>query len=131
MATTEYTIKNVGNQWRVEQVGNRKPLPGEDLKWKFEQSKDGREAHFQFTSPKLRLTPSAHWTAKITSKNPELTLTLPKRVKRQGDTGDAGLRRRGDVYYAVFVIQTTKDGVVTDKQFAIGHNPPPKIDVGP
>ncbi len=120
MAIQKMTIRKVAGQWRVERdaPNSPPPEPGNDsLEWRLDQTgvQEPQKAHFQFTDPVFvenepgQSPYTDHWTAVIEG-NAKLKLKLKGKQTRT-------------VHYAVFI--------VPENEFAIGHNPPPKIDVGP
>ena len=119
MRTEKLTVKRMGGgDWKVirDDPSAPDPRPGDHVEWKL--GTDGPfSVRFQFTDPEfVRNIPSEnnstmtnHWTAALEG-NGVLKLALKPQASRS-------------VYYAVFI--------VPDNEYAIGMNPPPKIDVGP
>jgi hypothetical protein len=117
------------NKWIVvaEPAGSPKPMKGTKLFWRFDNHYTGLEAHFQFTShipgndeicivenydSFTHITPD--WTGSIPGPQGEdfLTGRLHKNVPN-----------RAGFYFAVWIVDPR--GV---NDFAIGENPPPKIE---
>jgi len=118
-----YVVKKEDEVWRVVRKGpdSDPPSPGVNyLAWEFEEGvSDEVVAHFQFTEGKfvgnLDQGPdqfSKHWTATLDREHPLLRLgILPAAAKKT-------------FHYAVMILG---DG---EPKWAIGKNPPPKIQVG-
>lgn len=119
-----YYVVREGPGWMVVRdiPGAEPPRPGHHhLVWHLtrEDADRGIVAHLQFTDPDFvdnlpggsrRL--DEHWTARLDRNNPDLRLALKPGASNR------------IIYYAVMI---TGDG---DPHWAIGENPPPKIDVG-
>jgi hypothetical protein len=123
-----YRIVRDGIHWRVESPAD-KPLAGEDVTWDFSRESAGMTAFLQFPSGVFEVGKdedptrgnakklSKHHAAKIDHEHPQLCLTL-------SDEAPSGTTYQ----YAVFVVDSGKGG---GSGYAIGHNPPPEINVGP
>jgi hypothetical protein len=125
-------IDRVRGAWKVVPKGGaRKVAPGEDLEWKLVTPRGYSDvkAYFQFTDEDPRHGTRScvtgltkHWTAKITRP-------APNNVFRSAIRNNA-CRRCGPRHYAVMVIG--KDATGREfREWAIGKNPPPDVDVGP
>jgi hypothetical protein len=118
-----YEIGKEGLDWMVMRTDNseERPIPGRHhLRWRLSDQaiEKGVVAHFQFTDPAFVMKRedddalTEHWTARLDAETPELTLDLHPDAK--GRT----------FHYAVMVVADDAP------HWAIGNNPPPKIEVG-
>ena len=125
-------ITMVQGTWKVvPEEGERKVAPGEELEWELVTPPGYRDvkAYFQFTDrdPRAGKGPlveglSKHWTAEITGSAPDNVLRSTVHAK--------ACRRCGPRHYAVMVIGKDEKGGEF-REWAIGKNPPPDVDVGP
>jgi hypothetical protein len=127
----QFKIMRTGNGgWQVQDVDSTvKPEAGDTVTWEFAKD-ENLKAFLQFpdsvfdeddsaedpTRGEKAVIVSKHKTAQVDLENKKLGLKLSDKVMK------------GDRYqYAVFVVD--KPG--GHSGYAIGHNPPPEINVGP
>ena len=127
-----FTIRRLGNGWQVQdQDSSVKPEGGDSVIWEFENGEEGVTAFLQFpsgvfdkdngaedpTRGEQARNLSNHNTAQVDMENRRLVLV----VSRSAEPSTTH-------QYAVFVHDRVQPG---HSGFAIGHNPPPEINVGP
>ena len=137
-AQADYTItisKNGQGQWVVSEPApvvsktapaKTNPRMNDVIQWQFDENfrNNSVTAHIQFTSLGLfKNPPTVHETATVMPGQPlQLTVKEANDQKREKDPSKHGRH----YYYAVWVVESNGAG-----SYAISHNPPPEISIGP
>jgi len=116
----DITISKINGDWTVSRPFAKVSRGGQDqIRWNL-LAGNGVSAHLQFCDGTLFSGHSLHWTASIGPVGGTIPTSLTLTVH-----GNAAERTH---HYAVWVCDPAlpEAGV-----YAIGHNPPPEIDIGP
>ncbi len=133
------------DRWKVVPADDNpkdKPLPGSVVSWEFGQGEQypGLEAHFQFCHFVLERAldhgkPREVCFVESQQINDDWAASIPNSQSTEALTGTLrpGVPQAKAMHYAVWIVDP--DGPKGDKKgindFAIGENPPPKLDTGP
>ena len=105
------------------------PIPGSGVHWEFDENEYyvGLEAHFQFCNSVKEQSQDVCFIASE-QINQDWAASIPDHMGSRFLTGTLrpGTPPKSSLFFAVWIVDP--QGI---NDFAIGENPPPKIDTGP
>ncbi|HET6348034.1 MAG TPA: hypothetical protein VFH88_03025 [Candidatus Krumholzibacteria bacterium] len=124
-------IVREGSHWKIRQLGSGKPEPGDTITWEFADKSGPARAILQFPSGVFDVSEAEDPTGD--ERGPARTLSRHNTAQLDGSEGGGRLtlqvsrhaKASSTHQYAVFVMSGGQPS------YAIGHNPPPEINLGP